>query len=238
MDPNRDNPILRFSTYLWGIGTFLVFGVLLAVIVFLNRQDPQTLEDVAAKARYATKEKVAQAQLAELPPEKIAAAIPETAAKLAASKPQPADVQAAAPAAPTPAAAPPPPPEPPIDPAVMAAGQAAYLLCAACHGQKGEGGPIGPPHAGSEWINGPVENLIRIQLRGLVGPITTHGKEYNFVGGMAPLASQSDEQIAAVLTYVRNSFGNKASAVKPEQVAALRSEVGKPQLTVQDLIKP
>ena len=43
------------------------------------------------------------------------------------------------------------------------------------------------------------------------------------------------DQIAAVLTFVRNSFGNKASAVKPEQVAALRSEVGKPQVTAAEL---
>jgi hypothetical protein len=54
------------------------------------------------------------------------------------------------------------------------------------------------------------------------------GKEYNFPRRHGPMAYQTDEQIAAVLTYVRNSFGNKASAVKPEQVAALRSEVGKP----------
>ena len=55
---------------------------------------------------------------------------------------------------------------------------------------------------------------------------------------MAALAYQNDEQIAAVITYVRNSFGNKTSAVKPEQVAALRSEVGKPQLTAEELTKP
>jgi mono/diheme cytochrome c family protein len=55
---------------------------------------------------------------------------------------------------------------------------------------------------------------------------------------MLPMAYQTDEQIAGALTYVRNSFGNKASAVKPEEVKALRDEVGKPQLTVQDLIKP
>jgi hypothetical protein len=85
---------------------------------------------------------------------------------------------------------------------------------------------------------GPVSNLIRIQLRGLTGPITVKGTEYNFPGGMAAMAHQSDAEIAAVLTYVRNSFGNKGSAVKPEQVTALRSEVGKPQLTVEDLVQP
>ena len=70
------------------------------------------------------------------------------------------------------------------------------------------------------------------QLRGLKGPITVAGKEYNFPAGMTPMAYQTDEQIAGVLTYIRNSFGNKASAVKPEQVTALRGEVGKPQATL------
>jgi mono/diheme cytochrome c family protein len=126
----------------------------------------------------------------------------------------------------------------PIDPAVMASGKVSYMICGACHGQNGEGGPIAPPLAGSEWVTGPISNLIRIQLRGLVGPITVAGKEYNMPGGMAALSYQTDEQIASVLTFIRNSFGNKASAVKPEQVAALRSEVGKPQVTAAELIKP
>ncbi|MFN7341946.1 MAG: hypothetical protein ACK5TA_01275, partial [bacterium] len=69
--------------------------------------------------------------------------------------------------------------------------------------------------------------------------IEVKGKVYDqFPAGMLPMAYQTDEQIAGALTYVRNSFGNKASAVKPEEVKALRDEVGKPQLTVQDLIKP
>jgi mono/diheme cytochrome c family protein len=55
---------------------------------------------------------------------------------------------------------------------------------------------------------------------------------------MMAMAYQTDEQIAGVLTYIRNHFGNKAPAVKPEEVAALRGEVGKPAVTVKDLIKP
>jgi mono/diheme cytochrome c family protein len=129
--------------------------------------------------------------------------------------------------------------EVPIDPAQMEIGKAQYLVCGACHGQNGEGGPAGPPLAGSEWVTGPVSNLIKIQLRGLIGPIEVKGKVYDqFPAGMLPMAYQTDEQIAGALTYVRNSFGNKASAVNPEEVKALRDEVGKPQLTVQDLIKP
>jgi mono/diheme cytochrome c family protein len=251
MDPNRDNPIVRFTTFWWGIGAFLIFAVLLAAIMLFNRKQPTTLEEAAAKPRYEIKAKVEAAQAASLPKEAIEAAIPVVAQKLAASKPaaveKPDQVVpgsptaaklAAAPAVDTSAIDAAPAADEPIDPAVMEIGKVQFMVCAACHGQNGEGGPIAPPLAGSEWVTGPVSNLIRIQLRGLQGPITVAGKEYNFPAPMAALAYQTDDQVAAVLTYVRNSFGNKAPAVKPEQVAALRSEVGKPPLTAADLIKP
>lgn len=251
MDPTRDNPIIRFTTFWWAIGTFLIFALLLAVIALFNRKSPETLEDVAAKARYETKAKIEQAQAAALSHQAIEGAIPAVAAKLAASKPaaveKPDQVVpgsataaklAAAPAVDTSAIDAAPAEDGPLDPAVMELGKAKFLVCGACHGANGEGGPIGPPLANSEWVNGPVSNLIRIQLRGLQGPITVAGKEYNFPGGMAALAYQTDEEIAAVLTYVRNSFGNKAPAVKPGQVKALRSEVGKPQITAAELTKP
>lgn len=252
MDPNRDNPIIRFTTFWWALGAFLIFALLLAVIVLFTRKDPLTLEDAAAKPRYEIKAKVDAAQAEALPPAAIEAVIPEVAAKLAASKPvaveKPEQVVPGSPTAEQLAAAPPvdtsaidaPPAaeDEPLDPAVMEIGRIQFMVCAACHGQNGEGGPAGPPLAESEWVNGPVSNLIRIQLRGLQGPITVKGTEYNFPAGMAPMAYQTDEQIAAVLTYVRNNFGNKAPAVKPEQVAALRSEVGKPQLTAGELTQP
>lgn len=252
MDPNRDNPIIRFTTFWWALGACLIFALLLAVILFFNRKPAATLEDAAAQLRYEIKAKVDAAQVESLPPEKIDAAMPAVAAKLAASKPaaveKPEQVVPGSPTAEKLASAPPvdtslvdapaADPDEPIDPAVMELGKAQYMLCAACHGQNAEGTPIAPPLAESEWVTGPASNLIRIQLRGLTGPITVKGTEYNFPGGMVAMAYQTDEQIAAVLTYVRNSFGNKAPAVKPEQVAALRSEVGKPQLTVEDLVKP
>jgi len=252
MDPSRDNPILRFTTFWWGIGTFLIFALLLAVIWVFTKSDPSTLEDAAAKPRYETKAKIDAAQAANISPESLQAAVDAVGKQLAASKPvavekpeqmvpgsptalalanAPAVDTAAIDAAPAVADA-------PIDPAVMEVGKAQYLVCSACHGQNGEGGPIAPPLANADWVNGPISNLIRIQLRGLQGPITVNGVEYNFPGGMTPMAYQTDEQIAGVLTYIRNSFGNKASAVTPEQVAALRSEVGKPQLTVEELTKP
>ncbi|NNC89239.1 MAG: c-type cytochrome [Akkermansiaceae bacterium] len=125
------------------------------------------------------------------------------------------------------------------DPAVMKAGRKAYTLCIGCHGADGRGVQnIAPPLAQSEWVNGPAENLIRIQLRGLSGPITVAGREYNLAAPMTPQTFQTDEEIAAVLTFVRNSFGNSAPAVTPDMVRKFRSEVGQPMLTADDLIPP
>ena len=109
-----------------------------------------------------------------------------------------------------------------IDPAVMVLGKQQFISCAACHGSKGEGSAIAPPLAKSDWVNGPAERLIDIQLHGLSGPITVSGQSYNFPAPMPAQAYQTDEQIAAVLTYIRNSFGNSAPAVKSEQVKERR----------------
>ena len=118
-----------------------------------------------------------------------------------------------------------------------ALGKATYATCSACHQATGAGIPkVFPPLAGSEWVNGPVENLIRIQLRGMMGEVTVKGQKYNSV--MPPNAAMSDDQIASVLTYIRSNFGNKSSAVTPAMVKALRDEVGKPMVTVKDLIDP
>jgi mono/diheme cytochrome c family protein len=249
MDPTRDNPIIRFGAFWWGLAAFLLFAVLAAVVILFNREPKTDLEDVAAKARYETRAKVDEAQKSALPDEAINAAMAAVAKQLVTSKPaaveKPEQVVPGSPTAEKLAAAPvadtsamDAASDVPADPASIERGKALFLVCSACHGPEGQGGPIGPPLAGSEWVTGPVSNLIRIQLRGLTGPITVAGKEYNFPAPMAALAHQTDEQIADVLNYVRNSFGNKASAVTPEQVAALRSEVGKPMLTVDDLIKP
>jgi mono/diheme cytochrome c family protein len=251
MDPTRDNPFIRFTTFWWGIASFLVFAVLIGAIWIFNRSEPSDLEDVAAKPRYETKAAVDAEQNESYPAAQMGAAIANVSKQLAASKPvaveDPAQLVpgsatakklAEAPAVDTSAIDTAAADEGPVDPAVMETGKTQYMVCGACHGQNGEGTPAGPPLAGSEWVTGPVSNLILIQLRGLQGPITVAGKEYHFPGGMAPMGYQNDEQIAAVLTYIRNSFGNKASSVKPEQVAALRGEVGKPQVKVEELTKP
>lgn len=109
--------------------------------------------------------------------------------------------------------------------------------CAACHQATGAGIPsVFPPLAESEWVTGPAENLIRIQLRGLMGEITVKGTKYNSV--MPPNATMTDDEVASVLTYIRSNFGNKADAVTAEMVKKYRSEVGQPMLTTKDLIDP
>lgn len=259
MSSSRDNPLARFSAFIWGIGTFLVFTVLL-VVFWSFRDEPSTLEDAAAVKRYETKTKIDSAQGAalaykEIEPGKKVQVPPHdvfelVGKELAAARPvavekpeqvvpgsETATKIASAPATDTTAIDKAPASDVPIDPAVMEKGKAAYMLCGGCHNQAGEG-LVGPPLAGSEWVTGPVSNLILMQLRGLQGPITVKGKPYEVAGGMTPMAFQDDATIAAVLTYIRNSFGNKASAVTPEQVAALRSEVGKPQVTAAELKKP
>lgn len=251
MDHSRDNPFLRFTTFWWGLGTFLIFALLFGVIWFFAGDAPDTLEEAAAKPRYETLKKVQAAQAANISEAALAAAITAEATKITTWKPvavekpeqvvpgsATAEKLASAPATDTSAMDAAPAVDEPIDPKLMEIGKAQFITCGACHGQEGEGTVIAPPLAKSEWVVGPISNLIKIQMRGLIGPITVEGKEYNMPGGMVALNYQDDEQIAAVLTYIRNSFGNKASAVKPEMVAALRGEVGKPQLTAAELVKP
>lgn len=257
MDPTRDNPLIRIKAFIDGLGIFTLFAVILLVILGAGTLlgwfgKSETPEDAAGEIRYGYKKEIDAAQATVLTKEQIAAAANEVAGKLVSSKPvaveKPEQIvpgsDTAKKLADAPVAdlgsidAPAADADAPIDPAVMEIGKAQFMVCGACHGQNGEGGPAGPPLAQSEWVTGPVSNLVIIQLRGLKGPITVAGKEYNFPAGMTPMAYQTDEQIAGVLTYIRNSFGNKASAVKPEQVAALRGEVSKPQATVEELTKP
>ena len=100
-------------------------------------------------------------------------------------------------------------------------------ICASCHQNDGGGGVAqnAPPLAGSEWVlpKDP-SRIIRIVLHGLSGPITVKGKEYG-AGVMGPWKDVfSDEDIAALLSYVRNSWGNKAPLVTAEQVKKVRAE--------------
>lgn len=121
----------------------------------------------------------------------------------------------------------------PVDP-----GRQAFLkgrtvfgnVCVQCHGAGGTGVPGQfPPLAGSEWVL--TENparAIRIVIGGLTGPISVKGEMFN--NSMPPWGpTLSDEQIANVLTYVRNEWGNKAPPVTTEQVAKIRQEIANKQ---------
>ncbi len=111
--------------------------------------------------------------------------------------------------------------------ALVANGKTVYeTVCLACHQANGEGLPGAfPGLAGSEWVleEGP-GRLIRIVLQGLQGPIEVKGQAFNSV--MVAWRSQlSDEDIASVLTYIRQEWGNDAGYVTPDQVAQVWSEV-------------
>ena len=101
-------------------------------------------------------------------------------------------------------------------------------LCYTCHQTNGEGlaGQF-PPLANSDWVLGDKERLIKISIYGLMGEIQVNGITYNNV--MAPPGippgSLTDQQIADVLTYIRNEWGNSASAVSPGEVATVRSSL-------------
>lgn len=103
------------------------------------------------------------------------------------------------------------------------------LTCALCHGPDGAGKPgQAPPLAGADWVNAEGPNrIIHIVLYGLTGPIEVSGQRYTFSAGMTPFGSVlSDEDIAAILSYVRQAWGNKAPPVTPEQVQKVRVQVG------------
>jgi mono/diheme cytochrome c family protein/glucose/arabinose dehydrogenase/lysophospholipase L1-like esterase len=99
--------------------------------------------------------------------------------------------------------------------------------CATCHQPHGNGlDPVYPSLVGSPWVTGDEERLIKIVLHGLWGPIEVNGKTYDPAKGVPPMtpfeALLKDDEVAAVLTYVRNSWGNKAAPVKPETVKKVR----------------
>jgi nitrite reductase (NO-forming)/hydroxylamine reductase len=109
-------------------------------------------------------------------------------------------------------------------PQQMAAGQKVYeTLCQACHQPNGQGmtGAF-PPLAKSDYLMADKRRAVTIVLHGLHGPITVNKQQYNAV--MPPLGAQmSDEDIANVVTYVLNSWGNRGGVVTAAEVKALRS---------------
>ncbi|MBI1374816.1 MAG: c-type cytochrome [Phycisphaera sp.] len=98
-------------------------------------------------------------------------------------------------------------------------------FCITCHQPDGNGLSAAgfPPLAGSRWVHGSDERIIKIALNGVFGPIEVKGAKYPGLVPMTPFAGMlKDDEIAAVLTYVRNSFGNKGPMVDPAKVKEVR----------------
>ncbi|MEZ4701151.1 MAG: cytochrome c [Rhodothermales bacterium] len=102
-------------------------------------------------------------------------------------------------------------------------GEEVYMHnCMDCH-QDGTGTPdTAPPLDGAPWVQGEPERLVRIVLHGLVGEVVVDGTTYNGVmPGWRNLLD--DEEIAAVLSYIRSSWSNDAARITPAEVAAIRA---------------
>jgi len=101
-------------------------------------------------------------------------------------------------------------------------GKSVYNLnCLGCHKANGEGMPgIYPPLSGSDHLQKDQTNSIKIILEGQNETINVNGTEYNIP--MAAFSQLTDEQVADVLNYIGNSWGNRFNTVMPTQVKSLR----------------
>lgn len=117
--------------------------------------------------------------------------------------------------------------QPPTGGIDLGRGKAVYEnVCALCHNPDGAGKPNqAPPLIGSDWVTGSPNRLIRIPLAGLTGPIEVNGQPWN-LAMPAMGAALSDEDLAATLSYMRQSWGNKGSEITPEMVKAIRTLLG------------
>jgi len=194
------NPILSF------IGNAFLFLVPVSLIVMLGIVGAAFIGGISGNGKKPEAPAAAAAPAPAAP-----AATPGAPATVAA-----ATTQAAPPAGGAPASA--------IDPAVMALGKASYATCAACHGPDGSGLKVGPALmapslVGSELLLGDPSKSLLVVLKGIAK------EDMKFMGMMAPLgAALDDQKLAAVLTYVRNEWGNSAPAVTVEQAAAARAK--------------
>jgi mono/diheme cytochrome c family protein/glucose/arabinose dehydrogenase/lysophospholipase L1-like esterase len=124
------------------------------------------------------------------------------------------------------------------------AGQKVYFReghCVTCHQPNGKGlDPAFPSLEKSAWVSGDSDRLIKLAMYGLMGPLELNGKKYDGQVPMTPFAGMlNDAEMAAVLTFVRNSFGNQAEPVTAAQVQKIRAAYpGRTQFfTVEELLK-
>jgi len=93
--------------------------------------------------------------------------------------------------------------------------------CAACHQASGQGVPgVFPPLAASGWVLGDEKVLASILLHGVNGDMEVQGTVYK--GSMPSWKAMNDDELAAVMSYIRSAWGNKAAEIKPDAVKAQR----------------
>lgn len=108
-------------------------------------------------------------------------------------------------------------------PGAVADGKQVFTVnCVACHQASGKGLPgVFPPLDGSEWVVGDERTLVNVLLHGVSGEITVMGNSYK--GAMPAFKQLSNNELAAVVTYIRAEWSNKAGAIKPELFEAERN---------------
>ena len=112
-----------------------------------------------------------------------------------------------------------------VDVRLLEKGRETYkLYCLGCHQSDGSGvSDLIPTLVQTDWVSGDRNRLIRLVLEGLEGPIVVNGE--HFSGVMGAFDYLSDEEVAALLTYLRQTFRNQAPAVVPHEVARVRSQL-------------
>lgn len=110
----------------------------------------------------------------------------------------------------------------------IAAGKALFQgTCSTCHMESGVGIPHAfPPLAGSDFLMANRTRSIELVLNGLTGKIVVNGAEYD--SAMPPFSHMADDDIANILTYVRNAWGNSGDAIKPSEVTNIRNTTKRP----------
>jgi len=99
--------------------------------------------------------------------------------------------------------------------------------CSTCHQATGQGiEGLFPPLAGSNFLNENKERAIGIVLNGLSGAVNVNGKDFN--SNMPPMSQLNDDEVAHILTFVYNSWGNSGQVVSPAEVTAVRSKTQRP----------
>jgi mono/diheme cytochrome c family protein len=125
------------------------------------------------------------------------------------------------------------------DPELLARGKALYEgpgSCVTCHMPDGKGQPGSiPPLAGSEWVKEGTDRTIALTLRGLIGPVKVNNNR--FYSAMPPQLLFNDDQLALIVTYVNNAWGNRGETVDAARVAKARKALPEDLYTPHTIMK-